>query len=396
VATWTARSRAAEAELKIREAKVLEHLPLPDPEPHKVVRVKKNGEPFAVDVKKNEKIDEYNRTRQWNLASPIQVTEALKKVNIPLPNTRYETLVEHAIDHPLLDVFLAWRDIEKEATSFGIDWLKHVRDGRVHPGWLQLKVTGRMGCKEPNLQQIPRGACRKGIAAQPGYKLVRADFSQIEARVACKISGDKVMEQLYLTNGDIHEYAAKAVLQKDTVTKEERQIGKSLVFGLLFSMSAPKLRIYCRTSYGVKFTPTEAEVFRNRFFTAFPGLKAWHDRIRRVCNSLKEIRSMLGRRRVIFGDKDGLNMLGLALNTPVQGTAADMMKMSVRTIWDRRHERPTAKLVALIHDEIILEERDDQAEETGRWLRAAMIETGNAIIDPIPVDASVKIGQTWG
>lgn len=396
VAAWTERAKAAEVELAVREKVVLEQLPLPDPEPYKTVRRKKNGEPYAADVAYNERVEEANRTRKWNLASPLQVAEVFKRVGINLPNTAYETLVEHALDHPVLDAFMKWRDIEKQATSFGMDWLKHVRDGRVHPSWLQMKDTGRMGCKQPNIQQIPRGKCRKGIVAAPGHVLVRADFSQIEARVACKISGDKIMEDLYARNDDIHRYAAKAVLQKETVTDEERQIGKSLVFGLLFSMSAPKLRVYCRTNYGVKFSPTEAEVFRNRFFQAFPGLKQWHDRVRRVCNSLKEVRSLLGRRRVFYGDLTGLNMLGIALNTPVQGTAADMMKESVRTLWARRDERPTAKLVMLVHDEIAYQEREEEAETTAKWLKSIMVETGNRIIDPIPVDASVKIGRTWG
>lgn len=394
---WTERSKRAEASRVVREAALLKELPLPDPQPYKTVRTKKNGESYAVDLKTNTRIKEENRTRKWNLASPEQVKEVFWRVGINLPNTQYETLVERRGEYPLLNLFLDWRDVEKEATSFGLEWLNHCREDRVHPGWLQLKNSGRMGCKEPNIQQLPRGECRKGIAARPGYLLVRADYSQIEARIACKISGDKVMEELYLRGDDIHRYAAKAVLKKENVTDEERQIGKSLVFGLLFSMSAPKLQIYCRTNYGVSFSPVEAEIFRNRFFEAFPGLKRWHDKVRITCNRIREVRTLLGRRRVIYGEAaQELNMLGIALNTPVQGTAADMIKAAARELWDRRDEQPETRFTMLVHDEIALEAPESKAKDVAVWLKEIMVEVGNKIIDPIPVDASVKIGRTWG
>ena len=396
---WLKRSIAAEEKLVVFEKELLSQFPLPEPEAEKVVRTKKNGEPFAADVAYNNRVREANANRKWNLASPTQVEAMFKAVGLELPNTRYETLTMFRDDHPAMPTFLKWRDVEKEATTFGREWLKHVDDttGRVYPSWNQLRAeSGRMSCSSPNMQQIPRGAARKGIVAPPGYVFVRADFSQIEARVAAKISGDPVLTKLFMDNDDIHAYAAKKVLGKLSVTPEERQIGKSLVFGLLFSMSAPSLMVYCRTNYGVSMTLKEAEVYRERFFQTFHGLAKWHDRMRHVCNQMNEFRTLIGRRRIVMNVNDNLNMLGLALNTPVQGTAADLLKISVRECWERREEFSEMNLVMLVHDEVVYECPEDRAEAGGKWLRGIMIEAGNAVLDPIPCDAAVKVGATWG
>jgi DNA polymerase-1 len=394
---WLDRSEKVEAQLNAIRPKVLSHFPLPDPEPLKVVRIKKTGEPFAVDIKTNERITEENNVRGWNLASPLQVLKMFQAIEVDLPNTSYETLVEHQDEHDAVKLFLSFRDIEKEATTFGRDWLKYVYpNSRVYPSWRQMgAATGRMSCASPNLQQVPRGDCRKGIVASEDHTFVRADFSQIEARIAAKISGDPVLIELFQRGDDIHAYAAKAVLGKLTVTPEERQVGKSLVFGLLFSMSARSLRVYCRTNYGVNFSAQESEVFRDRFFRTFAGLARWHDRVRKDCNSAQEFRTLLGRRRLVVGG-EYQNMLGLGLNTPVQGTAGDMLKIAVRELWERREEFSDAKMVMLVHDEIVYEVPEERAAKAAEWLRGVMIEAGGVILDPIPCDASVKIGRTWG
>ncbi len=396
---WLKRAENAEKTLAEITPKVIEQFPLPEPEELKIVRFTKRGEPNKSDVKYNDNATRRNAERGWNLASPLQVLKMFHTIEVNLPNTAYETLVAHQDDHEVVKLFLSYRDVEKEATTFGRDWLKHIfPNGRVYPSWWQMGTgTGRMSCSAPNLQQIPRGECRKGITASEGHVLVRADFSQIEARIAAKISGDEVLIDLFQKGDDIHAYAAKAVLGKLTVTPAERQIGKAIVFGLLFSMSAPSLRIYCRTHYGVQLTLQEAEVFRDRFFRTFYGLARWHDRVRKTCNTALEFRTLLGRRRIVAQHQGGdVNMLGLALNTPVQGSAGDMLKIAVRELWERREEMPTAKLVALIHDEIMLEVVEGYEERAAAWLRGIMIEAGNVILSPIPCDASVKIGKTWG
>lgn len=396
---WLVRSRKAAADKDALTPELLKEFPLPEPEPLKQVRYKKDGTPYEADLKKNKRIEAENAVRKWNLASPKQVLEMFQQVGVTLPDTSYETMATLRDDNPVVEKFLRWRDLEKQAGTFGEEWLQHVfPDGRVYPNCNQLRAaSGRMSYSDPNMQQLPRGSTRKAVIAPPGKVLVRADFSQIEARIAAKISGDPVLIELFQKGDDIHAYAAKAVLGKLNVTPAERQIGKSLVFGLLFSMSAPSLRVYCSTNYGVKFTLPEAEVFRDRFFRTFYGLARWHDRIRRECNYANAFWSLVGRRRIVAHLRGGdVNMLGLGLNTPVQGTAADMLKIAVRELWERRDEHPNANLIMLVHDEIIYEVPEGEADAVAGWLKGVMIESGNVILNPIPCDASVKIGKSWG
>lgn len=401
-AAWTERSRAAETRVAELTKELVEALPLPPEEPYKVVRISKNGNSNKADVSYNQRIDAKNAIRSWNFASNDQVIQAFDGIGVKLPDNKYDTLVEHAHESPLLDLMLQFKDVEKEATTFGMDWLVHLRDehgtDRVHPSWWQLGTrSGRMSCSGPNMQQIPHGKARKAIIASDGYLLVRADFSQIEARVAAKISGDETLSRLFIDNtGDIHRFTASRVLGKEPheVTDDDRQIGKSLLFGLLFGMGAKKLRIYCRTNYGVKLTPQEAEVFRNKFFGVFPGLARWHDRVKRTCENQTDYRSLLGRRRLVMSDI--MNRLTIALNTPVQGSAADLLKATVREVWETRAAWPRVKMVGLIHDEIMTEVPEAEAGDFAKYLKATMIEVGNKLLDPIPVDAVVKVGKSWG
>jgi len=395
---WTRRSHIAMQTMERVESELLGQLPLPDEMPLRLVGITKTGKPRTNDVKYNEKAEGYNATRKWNIGSHVQLKEVFSKVGVELKDTSYETLVELVGEHPLLDLLLQWKDKQKEATTFGVEWLKHVREdtGRVHPDWRQLGArSGRMSCSDPNLQQIPRGECRRGIIAKEGHLFVRADFSQIEARIVAKISNDPVMLELFQSGGDIHKYAARAVLKKKDISSNDRQIGKSLVFGLLFSMGVRSLRKYCKINYGVQMTEGEAEIFRNRFFQAFPGLAAWHRKVQCSCETQIDFRSLLGRRRVVMGSEE-YGRMGIGLNHPVQGSAADLIKMSVREVWERRAEFPAGKLVMLVHDEIVCEVKESVAVEYGKWLKDIMEEVGNSFLNPVPVTADVKISRLWG
>lgn len=398
---WLERSIDAERRVQELTKDLAAAFPRPEPVQHKVVRVKKDGTPYAADVARNERIDLENESRAWNFASNVQVLQAFKAVGVELPDNKYDTLVEHEHEHAAVTLLLGFKDVEKEATAFGREWLKNLRSemgpDRVHAKWWQMGTrSGRMSCSDPNLQQLPRGALRKAIIAAPGHVLVRADFSQIEARIAAKISGDETLSNLFINNtGDIHKFTAGRILGKEEheVTKEDRQIGKSLLFGLLFGMGAVKLRVYCRTNYGVTLSPKQAEVFRDKFFNIFPGLAVWHRRASATCTGKTEFRTMIGRRRIVT---DATKKFSKSLNTPVQGTGADLLKITVRELWQDRDQWPDVKLIGLIHDEVINEVPVDQAEAFGQYLRKTMIEVGNTILDPIPVDADVKIGLSWG
>lgn len=399
-AQWKERSQVAAANAVVAKESLLSQLPLPPEEPQITIRINKDGTQRVSDVRKYNRIEAYNATRQWNLNSPIQLINALGQVGVSLASTAYETLMEMKFDYPILDTLLEYRDYNKEASAFGEEWLeKYVRHtGRVHPQWRQLgTASGRLSCGDPNLTQTPRGECRKGIIAAKGKVLVRADFSQIEARTTARISRDPNMMRIYMENKDIHKYVASEVLNKpiEEITKEERQIGKSLVFGLLFGMGAARLQVYCKVNYGVNLSEHEAVKFRAKFFNLFEGLVAWHQKAKQRQDETI-IRTMTGRRRILLKDAEGVaSRMGIHLNTPVQGTAADISKLTAARLWKERHTFPDTHQVALIHDEFMMETPEEYAEPCAEWLKRVMIETGNKVLDPVPVDAEVKIGKSW-
>lgn len=399
---WRKRSIDAAGKAQTIEDEILEAMPPVDPKPLKTVRVSpKTGQPNATDLKTNARIAAKNKEIKWNLGSPKQLLMVFQRLGVDLPDTSYETLVEMRTEHELLDKLVEYRLWKKQSEAFGEDWLKNIEpnDDHVYPWWRQMGTRqGRMSCADPNLQQTPRGACRKGIIAEPGCVLVRADYSQIEARVAAKVSGDPTLTKLFIDGKqDIHIFTSSRVLEKleSSITKDERQLGKSLLFGLLFGMQAKNLRVYCRTQYGVSMTLEEAEVFRDKFFQIFPGLADWHAESRKRSKYKCDFRTLTGRRRWVPDDAD-VNRQGISLNLPVQGTAADLLKMAVIEMWRRRSEFPEYRLSALIHDEIMGSVPIGLEHAAAAWLKGIMIEVGNKLIDPIPVDAEVKIGPTWG
>src|SRR5262249_26688529 len=145
---------------------------------------------------------------------------------------------------------------------------------RVYAGWRQLGAdTGRMACKAPNLQNLPRGTeYRRCIAAPPGRVLVKSDFSQIELRIAAKVAGDKAMLDAYRGGVDLHTLTAQRVLGIAEVTKQHRQLAKALNFGLLYGMGAAGFQRYAKSNYGVDLTEEQARQYRSAFFAAYPGL----------------------------------------------------------------------------------------------------------------------------
>jgi DNA polymerase-1 len=244
-----------------------------------------------------------------------------------------------------------------------------------------------MSCKEPNLQQLPRDArYRRCFVAPPGRVLVMADYSQIELRAAAKIAGDRRMLAAYQSGEDLHTLTARSLLGKNEVSMGDRQLAKAVNFGLLYGQGAAGLMRYALANYGVKLTEDEARRHREAFFRTYPGLRKWH---RSVGDPAIETRTLAGRRRAdvtAFTEK---------LNTPVQGTAADGLKRALALLWDRRAARPDAFTVLFVHDEIVIEAPEPDADLAAAWLRRAMIDGMAPLIDPVPVDVEVTVGPTW-
>jgi DNA polymerase I len=336
----------------------------------------------------------------WNFGSPQQVRKAATLLGINLPDTRDETLALYANKHEFIATLRDYRKASKLASTYGAAWLEngYHRDSRIYASWRQLRAaTGRMACDHPNLQNIPRsGPLRSYIRAPQGRVFVIADYSQIELRIAAKISGDQEMLSAYAEGRDLHALTAQNLTGRKEVSKDDRKLAKAVNFGLLYGMGANGLRTYALRSYGVAMSSEEAALSRRRFFETYPGLKKWHDRERRAWrHGNTETRTLTGRRRT------NVEKLTDRLNAPVQGTAADGLKLALALLWERRGECPGAVSVLVCHDEVVVECDTEQAAAAKAWLGGAMIEGMDAVLnnvgeEHVPVEVESRIARSWG
>ncbi|HIQ31022.1 MAG TPA: bifunctional 3'-5' exonuclease/DNA polymerase, partial [Aquifex aeolicus] len=286
--------------------------------------------------------------------------------------------------------------LEIRKTKKTLDKLKElktfVKDGRVYPEFKQIgAITGRMSSYKPNVQNIPRDM-RSVFKAEEGRVFVIADFSQIELRIAAEYVRDENMVRAFREGKDLHKYTASLVLEKaeEEVSKEERQLAKAMNFGLIYGISARGLSAYARGSYGVELSLSAAEVFRERFFKFFPSFKRWHDNVKKKLRE-GEIRdtTLLGRfyRASTFTD---------AVNYPIQGSGADLLKLAVLMLGIEFKKRNlSAKVVNLVHDEVVVECDEEEAEEVEDALCDAMVRAGHIVLKHVPVDVEITKGERW-
>jgi DNA polymerase-1 len=319
--------------------------------------------------------------------SPDDVRRAFGLAGVEIDSTRDNVLA--ALGHPLAARLRDYRDARKRETTYGLDWLKHVApDGRVYPHWVPLGAnSGRMACSKPNMQNLPQGEYRRCVAAPPGRVLVKADYSQVELRIAAKVSGDRALLDAYRRGEDLHTLTARQVLGIETVTKADRQLAKAINFGLLYGMGARGFRDYARSHYGLDLTEEQAAGYRAAFFRAYPGLKRWHQS---VGDGPCDTRTLTGRRVL------GVGRFNEKLNLPVQGTGADGLKVALGLLWERRAECPDAVPVLAVHDEIVVECDAGAGPAAAGWLQRCMTDALAPLIDPVPVGVEVHTGPTWG
>lgn len=349
-------------------------------------------------------------SRNWN--SPAEVLAALAQVGVKANATDDDTLA--SLTHPLADRLRDYRAAGKRAGTYGKKWLaEHAARGAVRPHWNQLGASsGRMSCSGPNLQQIPRtGEYRRCFVARPGCVLVKADYSQIELRVAAVVAGEDAMIRAYAEGRDLHALTASALLGKpiEEVAKGDRQLAKAINFGLLFGMGWKSLGQYAAANYGVTLTDAEAQRYRDAFFRTYPKLLAWHRRVEeRLKTQIRRdpeavlVESTRGGRRCSL-PAARRNAAGKPfpnksefLNFPVQGTAADGMKSAIGLLWERRRECPGAVPVLFVHDEIVIECPESAAESAKAWLSRCMVDGMAPLVSPVPVEVEATVGTTWG
>jgi DNA polymerase-1 len=323
-----------------------------------------------------------------NWSSPKQVLAVLANLGIQVGDTAEDTIKR--IDHPVGTLLLAYRKARKLAGMYGAEFAKFVEEstGRIHADFRQLgSVAGRMSCSGPNLQQVPSAReYRECFRAPTGRKLVKVDYSQIELRIAAEISQDPRLLAAYAAGEDLHSQTARLVLGRTNVTKADRQAAKAVNFGLLYGMGATRLRQYAGSSYGVAMTDDEAVAYRQAFFDAYTGLRAWH---RRQPEQPVTTRTLAGRRR--------LEVLRHTekLNTPVQGTGADGLKEALALLFERRDQCPGAFPVLVVHDEIVIECAAVDAEKATKWVTDAMVDGMNTYLKEVPVVVEATVADSW-
>jgi DNA polymerase-1 len=301
----------------------------------------------------------------WNLNSPDQLLQALRLAGCDVPDTSRNTLAMQAGKFEVLKKVLEHRTHTTRLKMFGNDWLGYVhpKTGRVHTSYYSLLASGRYSSSDPNLQQIPREkryrACFK---APPGKVFVLADYSGIEMRLVAEVSGDERLIKVFQNDQCAHYSTASLVMQKpvDQITGEERQMAKPVNFGFCYGMREKTFVLYAFGNYGVAMTLQQAKQFRKRYFEGYLGVAAWHAAIEAECAAgLKMVRTMSGRVRFLDPQKHHNEFK----NSPIQGTGADALKLSLRNMHDlitKNGYGDRVKILHHVHDEIILEVDDDK------------------------------------
>jgi len=335
-----------------------------------------------------------------NLDSPQQLKKALNRYGLKVNDTNSNTLKKLLPQYPeIIKPLLEYKKCSKLISSFGDSLLKKINPitGRLHGSYWQLgSSAGRFTSSDPNLQQIPRGKeHRTCFIASPNHKLIIADYSQIELRIASEVANDKTMIEAYLRGEDLHKLTASIVLNKplSEVTKEDRQIAKSANFGLIYGASVNGFRGYAESNYGISLSESEAKLIMDNFFKSYSGLAQWHKKTKsRLYNQgVSETKTLSGRIR--YFDQPSPQQI---LNTPVQGTGADMLKLALgRLVSALKPFNGKARILATVHDEIILEAHEDIAEDVAKTLSEVMVNSGKEFLKKVPIEADSSIGNSW-
>jgi DNA polymerase-1 len=332
-----------------------------------------------------------------NPGSPQQLLEALNASGIELENTNEESL-KAADDGEIIPLILEFRGAEKLAQQ-AASLLECVKqDGRIHGRFDPTgTATGRFSSKDPNLQNIGRGELRTCFVPEPGNKLIVADYSQIELRAAAVIAGETKMIEAYKNGVDLHKQTASEVLGKslEDVTKADRQTGKAASFGLLYGQSAPGLVRYAASSYGVQLELDQAEQIRRQFFRTYGHLRQWHGESRNKADAgAREVRTVMGRRRLIPETASEWERFTALVNTPVQGGCADGMKQAIIRI--AQLLPPEARLISTVHDEVLVEAPEAMANEVLNLVQTTMIEAMAALFPQVPIEVEAGSCSNWG
>lgn len=346
---------------------------------------------------------------EFNINSPKQLGEVLfERLGLPHGkktktgwSTNADVLEKLRFQHPIVAAVLEYRQYAKLKSTYADGLLKAIDpDGRVRTNFqMTVTATGRLSSTEPNLQNIPTrtdlgSEFRRMFTAAEGHVLVDADYSQIELRLLAHIAGDEAMRAAFLAGGDFHAETATKVFRvgREDVTHEMRRRAKAVNFGIVYGISAFSL------SQDIGVTVAEAKEYMEAYFATFPGVRRYMGEVVRKAREDGYVETLFHRRRSLpelSSSNKNLQAFGerVALNMPIQGTAADVMKLAMVKVWERlRAERPEARLVLQVHDELIVECPEGSAEAVAALLEEEM----EHVVDlSVPLTAQAHWGKDW-
>lgn len=346
---------------------------------------------------------------EFNINSPKQLGQILfDKLGLPHGkktktgwSTNADVLEKLRYEAPIVGAVLEYRQLTKLKSTYAEGLLKAMDpDGRVRTSFqMTVTATGRLSSTEPNLQNIPTrtdlgSEIRKMFIPADGCVLVDADYSQIELRLLAHISGDTGMQEAFLSGGDFHaETAAKVFhVARADVTPEMRRRAKAVNFGIVYGISAFSL------SQDIGSTVAEAKAYMDAYFETFPGVRKYMDAVVEKAKQDGFVETLFHRRRdlpELTSSNHNLRAFGerVALNMPIQGTAADIMKLAMVAVAGRlKAERPQARLVLQVHDELIVECPAEEAEAVARLLEEEM---EHVVSLSVPLTAEAHWGANW-
>jgi DNA polymerase-1 len=348
---------------------------------------------------------------EFNIESPRQLQQILfERLQLPVrrrtptgqPSTAEDVLEELAESYPLPRIVLEYRALAKLKSTYTdkLPELANERTGRIHTNYAQaVAATGRLSSVDPNLQNIPirrpeGRRIRQAFIAPPGSVLLAADYSQIELRIMAHLSGDDSLRAAFADDRDVHQATAAEVFEVTLaeVTSDQRRTAKVINFGLIYGMSPFGLARNLGIERGA------AQQYVERYFKRYPGVRRFMDDTRVQARELGYVETVFGRRLYLPDIRSGNAQLRQyaersAINAPMQGTAADIIKRAMISVeaWCRE-ERMPARLIMQVHDELVLEVRADALEEVGAAVREHMV---NAATLSVPLRVDIGSGANW-
>ncbi len=343
---------------------------------------------------------------RFGIGSPQQLGKILfEKLKLPAKKktqTGWSTdqSVLETLDHPIASQVLRWRQLTKLKSTYtdALPLQIQPQTHRIHTCFQQaVAATGRLSSIEPNLQNIPVRSqegrrIRQAFVTEPGWQLLSADYSQVELRVMAHLAHDPGLLAAFQRGLDIHRETAAQIfgVLPELITTAERSSAKAIVFGILYGMGSQRL------AREIGVSPKEAKAFIERYFQRFPAVQAFVEQTVAKARETGEVRTLYGRRRPVPGlhSESAMERAGaerVAVNTPVQGTAADLIKRAMLTVDAQLRERGLrARLLLQVHDELLLEVPDAELPEVTELVRQAMMGAGDLAV-PLQVDARAAL-----